>query len=368
LGINHQCLKTSPEIEAIIAQQLIVTDAGHKMSDELETSFQTLKQTIPLLLKHKISAIPTNYALWYTYVSGQSGELNAELDKMTENGRPLSPARAQELHRKYLSDQQEVSTWQLRQSLEAMLVELNQSLTDTRTDTHDFKNTMDNCLADLEKVENEGWSVEEVMSLVREMVRETQQIKRATLDFTASLASAEKEIDQLRRQLAESQKDALYDALTGLYNRRVLDEEIAAMQAGQGICLIMIDIDHFKSINDQYGHQMGDRVLKAIGKRLKDSCRDNAVPYRFGGEEFSVLMTCSKLPQAIHQAESMRRTMEKVSVIDRRTGKTLDGITASFGVAEYKQDMRRSDLLEQADKQLYEAKRLGRNRVMPMQT
>ncbi|GGD64568.1 GGDEF domain-containing protein [Lacimicrobium alkaliphilum] len=337
-------------------------------SDEsIDKSFQTLKQTIPLLLKHKISAIPTNYALWYTYATGQCNELNAELDKMIENDRPLSSARAQELHRNYLSDQQEVSTWQLRQSLEAMLVELTQSLTDTRSDTHSFKNTMDICLTDLEKVEREGWSVEEVMTLVREMVRETQQIKRSTLDFTASLASAEKEIDQLRRQLAESQKDALYDGLTGLYNRRVLDEDIAAMEAEQGVCLIMIDIDHFKSINDQYGHQMGDRVLKAIAKRIKDTCRDNAVPYRFGGEEFSVLMTASKLSQAIHQAESMRRTMEKVSVIDRRTGKTLNGITASFGVAEYKKDMRKSDLLEQADKLLYEAKRLGRNRVMPMQ-
>lgn len=336
--------------------------------ESIDQSFQTLKQTIPLLLKHKIAAIPTNYALWYTYATGQCNELNAELDKMAANQRPLSSTRAQELHRMYLADQQEVSTWQLRQSLEAMLIELTQSLTDTRSDTHSFKKTMDTCLTDLEKVEREGWSVEEVMTLVREMVRETQQIKRSTLDFTASLASAEKEIDQLRRQLAESQKDALYDGLTGLYNRRVLDEDIAAMETDQGVCLIMIDIDHFKSINDQYGHQMGDRVLKAIAKRLRDACRENAVPYRFGGEEFSVLMTASKLSQAIHQAESMRRTMEKVSVIDRRTGKTLDGITASFGVAEYHKNMRRSDLLEQADKLLYEAKRLGRNRVMPMQS
>ncbi|WP_088330455.1 GGDEF domain-containing protein [Lacimicrobium sp. SS2-24] len=339
-----------------------------KKEENIEASFQILKQTVPLLLKHRISAIPTNYALWYTYASGQSAELNAELDKMTENQRPLSSAKAQELHRAYLADQQEVSTWQLRQSLEAMLVDLTQSLTDTKTDTQGFKHSMDNCLEDLEKVEREGWSVEEVMTLVREMVRETQQIKRSTLDFSASLATAEKEIAQLRRQLAESQKDALYDALTGLYNRRVLDEEIAAMAPDQGVCLIMIDIDHFKSINDQYGHQMGDRVLKAIAKRIKDNCRENAVAYRFGGEEFSVLMTASKLSQAIHQAESMRRAMERVSVIDRRSGKNLDGVTASFGVAEYKKGMRRSDLLEQADKYLYEAKRLGRNRVMPMQT
>lgn len=336
------------------------------MADELEQSFQILKQTIPLLIKHQISAIPTNYALWYTYASNQSAPLNAELDRLTLNDHPLSSAKIQELYRQHIADSQEVGAWQLRQSLEAMLTELSQSLLDTRSDTQNFKQSIDNRLSDLDKVEKEGWSVEEVMQLVRSLVKETQHIKRSTLDFAAALATAEKEIADLREQLKDSQQHALYDALTGLHNRRYLDEELRVMKPDKGTCLIMVDIDHFKSINDQFGHQMGDRVLKAVGKKLKDCCRDNAMAFRFGGEEFAVLLQTSKLNQAIHQADVMRRAIEKVSVIDRRTGKTLDGISASFGVAEFSGSMRNSDLLEQADKQLYQAKTLGRNRVMPL--
>ncbi|WP_102794236.1 GGDEF domain-containing protein [Bowmanella denitrificans] len=336
------------------------------MADELEKSFQVLKQTIPLLIKHQISAIPTNYALWYTYASNQSAPLNAEVDKLTVNNQPISAAKIQELYRQHLADTQEVEAWQLRQTVEAMLIELSQSLGDTRSDTQNFKQAIDNRLSDLDKVEREGWSVEEVMQLVRSLVKETQHIKRSTLDFTAALSSAEKEISELRAKLKDSQQNALFDALTGLYNRRYLDEELKVMQPDKGTCLVMVDIDHFKSINDQFGHQMGDRVLKAVGKKLKDSCRDNASAFRFGGEEFAVLLKDSKLKQAIHQAEVMRRAIEKVSVVDRRTGKSLDGISASFGVAEFSGAMRRSDLLEQADKQLYQAKTLGRNRVMPL--
>ncbi|AWL12049.1 Diguanylate cyclase VdcA [Saliniradius amylolyticus] len=336
------------------------------MSDELDKSFQVLKQTIPLLLKHKIPAIPTNYALWYTYTANQKPELNRELDAMTEAGRPMSKVHAKELYRKHFADEQEVSSWQLRQSLEAMLIELSQSLTDTKNNTHEFKQCMDSCMDDLDKVEKEGWSMDEVMQLVRTMVTETQQIRRSTLDFSAALISAEKEIAELRSKLEETQHDAFYDALTDLYNRRYLDEELDNMKVEDGVCLIMIDADHFKEVNDNYGHQMGDRVLKAIAKQLKQKCRDNAVPYRFGGEEFAVLMTHSSLKQATRQAELIRKSLEKITVVDRRANRTLSGITASFGVAEYQKGMRRSDLLEQADKQLYEAKRLGRNRVMPI--
>ncbi|GAB3012284.1 GGDEF domain-containing protein [Bowmanella dokdonensis] len=336
------------------------------MSDELERSFQVLKQTIPLLIKHHISAIPTNYALWYTYASNQSEQLNQQLDRLVADDQPISPARAKELYRLHLADDQEVDAWQLRQSLEAMLVDLSQSLKDTRDDTQSFKQAIDSRLSDLDKVEREGWSVEEVMELVRSLVRETQHIRTSTLDFSAALVTAEKEIAELRAQLKASQQDALYDALTGLHNRRYLEDEFRVMQADKGTCLIMVDIDHFKSINDEYGHQMGDRVLKSVAKKLQDSCRDNAMAFRFGGEEFAVLMQGSQLGQAIHKADVMRRTIEKMTVSDRRTGKILKGITASFGVAEFKNGMRQSDLLEQADKQLYQAKTLGRNRVMPI--
>ena len=334
--------------------------------DELENSFETLKNTIPLLLKHKISAVPTNYALWYTYVANESPELKAKLDEAMQDNQPLSDVKTQDLYRSYVSTQQEVDVWQLRQTIEGMLIELNQSMIDTKSDTNAYKTVMDNCLDELNKVEKEGLSVEEVMGLVRNMVKETQAIRQSTISFNGALSKAEQEIQKLREQLKESQQEALYDALTGLCNRRYFDSELDSKLAMDKLSLMLIDIDHFKKINDNHGHQMGDLVLKAVARKLQGSCRENAQVFRYGGEEFAVLVPNADLAKARHMADVMRRTIEKIAVKDKRTGKNLGDITVSVGVAQAEQNEQAVSFIERADTLLYQAKNLGRNRVMPM--
>lgn len=334
--------------------------------EEIEQSFVTLKQTVPLLVKHKISAVPSNYALWYTYVSNESPKLNEEVDAAVESKLPISELRAKDLYRSYVGDTEEVNVWDLRQSLEGMMIELSQSLKDTKSDSQDYKNIMDSCIDDLSKVEKEGWSVEEVLGLVRNMVKEAQSIRQSTMSFNGALASAEKEIARLKSQLEASQQEALFDALTGLCNRRYFDSEIASKMQLEKVSLGLIDIDHFKNINDTYGHQMGDLVLKAVSKKLQSCCRDNAQVFRYGGEEFAVLMPGFDEKRARHMADVMRRTIEKITVKDRRSGQSLGDITVSAGVAQLNPKEKQGALIERADKLLYEAKRLGRNRVMPV--
>ncbi|MGS2721481.1 GGDEF domain-containing protein [Paraglaciecola aestuariivivens] len=335
-------------------------------NNDIEKSFSTLKQTIPLMLKHKISAIPSNYALWYTYVSNKSPELNEALERAIDFNLPLSETRSKALYRDYLAETEEVNAWQLRQSIEAMLVELSQSLKDTHSETVNFKSTMDTCIDDLAKVEKEGLSVEEVMALVRALVKDTQNIRRSTISFNATLTDAQKEISALRAQLEQSQQAALYDSLTGLCNRRFFDDELAAYASQPNLFLLLIDLDHFKKINDNYGHVMGDMVLKATAKKLQDCCRDGAQAFRFGGEEFAVIVPNSNFSKARGLAESIRKAVQKIRVKDKKTGEAVGDITASIGLAEHTAKQPASSLIEKADQQLYEAKRLGRNRVMPI--
>jgi diguanylate cyclase len=337
------------------------------MSDkDFETSFSNLKQTIPLLIKHKVAALPINYALWYTYVSNESPELNNALNDVIQQNLSLTESKTKELYRQYLSESQEVTAWELRQSLEAMLIELTQSITDTRSETNSFKTTMDSCVDNLTKVEKEGLSIEEVMTLVRNLVKQTQNIRRSTMSFNSALADAQREITALRAQLEQSQQEALYDALTGLCNRRYFDEELASHALHPNLFLMLVDLDHFKKINDNYGHVMGDLVLKATAKKLQACCRDGAQAFRFGGEEFAIIVPRSSFAKARSVAETMRRAIEKIGVKDKRSGEILGDISASFGVAELRKGMNPLALVETADKQLYEAKRLGRNRVMPI--
>ena len=318
------------------------------------------------MLKHKIPAVPLNYALWYTYASNESESLNETLDHALQRNLPISDSKTRDLYRKHVADEQDVDVWELRHSLESMVIELSQSVQDTRSETRNFKSTMDTCMDDLAKVEREGLSMEEVMDLVRTLVSQTKQIRGSTLSFSTALNDAEREITRLRNQLEQSQQAALYDALTGLCNRRYFDEELAAHAMRPNMCLILADLDHFKKINDTHGHVMGDLVLKASAKKLQAACREGAQAFRFGGEEFAIIVPNSKLSVARQIAETMRRSIEKIGVRDKRTSEVLGGISASFGIAEMKAGMNPLALIEAADKQLYEAKNLGRNRVMPM--
>ena len=111
---------------------------------------------------------------------------------------------------------------------------------------------------------------------------------------------------------------------------------------------------------------MGDQVLKAVGRKLNDSLRAGATAYRFGGEEFVILLPKSNLRIARQYAEALRKLIEKLSLKDKRTAKKINNITASFGVAEFASGDSLSSLIARADDYLFEAKRLGRNRVLPL--
>jgi diguanylate cyclase (GGDEF)-like protein len=161
---------------------------------------------------------------------------------------------------------------------------------------------------------------------------------------------------------------AVTDGLTGLYNHmhfaHVLESEFArSRRYGTGLSMILIDIDHFKAVNDTFGHQAGDLVLQQVGRVLRTAVREVDLVARYGGEEFAVIAPQANLAQAGELAERLRR-----QIVDRVKPEEIHEhpVTASFGVAS-DEDSRvatASDLVEMSDQALYAAKRAGRNRVV----
>ena len=154
------------------------------------------------------------------------------------------------------------------------------------------------------------------------------------------------------------------DPLTGLANRRffleILDKAMPfAVRHQQPLAIIMADLDHFKNINDNFGHDAGDRVLKAFAKLLTDSVRKEDLPTRYGGEEFMLLLPGTDCEQAAVLAERLRRSLENLDIsgIDRR-------MTASFGVTQFQAGDTPETFTKRADEALYEGKELGRNLVV----
>ncbi|KAA1424184.1 sensor domain-containing diguanylate cyclase [Nocardioides antri] len=158
---------------------------------------------------------------------------------------------------------------------------------------------------------------------------------------------------------------ALRDPLTGLRNRRFADEwihqEVARGERNdRSLGVIMIDIDHFKRVNDTYGHDAGDAMLKAIAQMLEQALRPQDLPCRYGGEEFLVLVSEVDVTTLHDRAEELRRQVEVLSVEFRRT--TLPPVTMSAGVAVYPEHGKTAgEIIEAADAALYAAKRAGRN-------
>lgn len=339
-----------------MTQQLLIQSAAN------------LKKAVPLMMKYQVPTTPLNYALWYSYVANEIPELNEKLDNLIADRKVCPPVQAESLYREFVADKAESTTWEMRQSIEKMLIQLEQSLKDTHSDTNKFQEEVDKTFATINKADEEAWSVDEVMALLKKLELESKGIHRSTEFFSDNLATAKSEISALQKALVKSQKQALYDSLTGLLNRYAFDEELSQFldKEKEGLCLIMADIDYFKKFNDQWGHLLGDQVLKAVGRKLNDSMRNGASAYRFGGEEFVILLPQSNLRLARHYAESLRKIVEKTRLKDKRTTKMIDNITASFGVAEFQEGDTITSLITRADKLLYEAKRLGRNRVLPI--
>jgi diguanylate cyclase (GGDEF)-like protein len=158
------------------------------------------------------------------------------------------------------------------------------------------------------------------------------------------------------------------DALTGLYNRFYVMEKIdsemnRALRHGYPISVLMLDLDHFKRINDSYGHPVGDEVLKIVGQVLRDSCRVYDVAGRYGGEEFCIVLPETQVGNTTQVAERIRN---RLATTPLSVGSTSIVVTASIGVAGMDSTegvLSASTLVERADRALYSAKHLGRNRV-----
>ncbi|WP_429049376.1 GGDEF domain-containing protein [Aeromonas veronii] len=335
--------------------------------DTFAQSAAYLKQAVPLMIKYQIPTTPDNYHLWYNYVSASMPELNQAIDQAVKMQGTCSLTTCERLYHQYLAAQDEKQMEAMKLSLAAMANELGHSMQDAISDTGMFQEMLDKSFDKLSRIDDEGFSLEDTMGILRELVRESRDVRMSTMHFRNQLSNAEKEIKELRAALNETRKLANEDALTNLLNRRAFDLELEGLIRSQHpFSLILADIDRFKNFNDEYGHLLGDQVLRAFSKRLRDACKEGVTAYRLGGEEFAMLVPHRSLALARQIAESMRRAIERMSILDRKSGRRIDHITASFGVGEFNGQESADCLVERTDKLLYKAKELGRNRVMPL--
>lgn len=186
-----------------------------------------------------------------------------------------------------------------------------------------------------------------------------------SLQAQARLTAAMDEVKTLREELEAARNDAQRDELTGLANRRAIDAHLAELaEKGEPRVIALCDIDHFKSVNDRYGHGVGDRVIKLVASTLEDACTAQFVG-RWGGEEFIVIMPSSDIAAVIKRLNQARQTLAETKFKLRETDEPMGLISFSGGVALAVGGKQANvTALQQADKALYRAKDEGRNCIL----
>lgn len=195
-----------------------------------------------------------------------------------------------------------------------------------------------------------------------EIARLTNAMIGRTASAEERLASATREAESLRIELAEAQATARCDPLTGLPNRRAFDEAFAALDPAADHCLALCDVDRFKRINDEFGHAVGDRVLSALGKLLSEHCEGQLVT-RQGGEEFAVLLSGVGLAEATRILDGARAAAAARRLRDRDSDTPIGQVTFSAGLVAVGPGESAEAALNRADRLLYRAKADGRDRI-----
>jgi diguanylate cyclase len=178
-----------------------------------------------------------------------------------------------------------------------------------------------------------------------------------------------RELDMIRESLSQSEARARTDTLTGLPNRRALEEffrtaQSEAMEQGQPLSAFLIDIDHFKRFNDNFGHGVGDQVLRLVAKALHERVREHDLAARYGGEEMIAVLPGADLAACTVVAERIRGALADCKITRRSTGEELPGITVSIGVGQFQFGESMEDMIDRCDRALYQAKKRGRNIVV----
>jgi diguanylate cyclase len=260
----------------------------------------------------------------------------------------------------------------LRESLEAKHAQLDRELVtiaDVVRSHLDANGRYSDSLAQADQNLPLSSNPEKVRAIVRLLIDANQKMRRETSDLSKSLEKSRSQVATLRSKLVEAKAIGMRDSLTSLGNRRSFDSNLAkeiteARAQGTEMCLVMGDLDHFKKINDSFGHPFGDRVLKHFAELLSKHIKDGDFAARFGGEEFAVILPQTTLERATRLTDQIRSRLEAQQWMNAQSGQQFSQITASFGIVRLGENDDPETLVKRADTMLYEAKRSGRNRII----
>ena len=315
------------------------------------------------MAQHGVAPTPNNFAIWFNYSRGNLPELKRVMDILIAGNKRFDASTNRELFSTYLAPEATgTAVGEIPDQLKSIMTEAKRFVADALADNR----TQIQAIGEVAEKAEDGIDPRALVGCLMDEL--TKAATRAT-KLEMNLSETSRELDLIRESLSKAEQRANTDMLTGLPNRRAFDEflcnsQISAMESGEPLSLLMVDIDRFKQFNDNFGHGVGDEVLRLMANVLRDRLREKDMPARYGGEELIAALPGAKLAECEAVAERIRRSVAECRITRRSTGEILPPITISIGVAQFRPGESMPQLIERCDGALYVAKRTGRNRVV----
>ncbi len=306
------------------------------------------KKTLTFLTQNHISLTPINYDEWFFIIC-----------KALEERHILSKRNLFMLYEKYFKDVPHIEDIE---EIKEISYDLKHLAVDSEKALGKFSSNLDSHNRYIQESivaidEQDVHKMRELQSKIAHLEEENRKLKRFLEENRTRLELIEEKFNEQRRE-------AQHDSLTGLLNRRSFDEDMQKLDHAKiPYALLILDIDNFKGINDTYGHLIGDEVLKEIGEVLRTYVRKNTKTYRYGGEEFVVVLPGGDELAAKTVGERLRKVIESRG-LQLPNAPNLLTFTASFGATVKRENEYYKEVLQRADEALYEAKNGGKNRVV----
>ena len=336
------------------------------LTESAEQAREYARAAMLAMARHGVPPTPRNFPVWYAYQTGQHIGLSRVIDGLLGENETLTPEQIEEVCRElYGVDEAGDAIRDTSDRLQATLGDILETVSGVSEEARHFGNL----LADHRGRLGEKITKDEMTALADAAAGEAARMAERSLEIADRLGVACADIAGLMRRLEIVRSEALKDPLTGIANRKSFDTALALLivdagETGEPLSVLIADIDYLKRINETWGREIGDEVIRLVGRTVVESVRGRDVAARYDGRSFAVILPDTSVGHATRVAENIRTAMTTRSVSNQAPGKDLGSVTLSIGVAGYRPGETPGALLQRADSGLYEARQKGRDQVV----
>lgn len=334
--------------------------------DSFDQALDYARRALEQMAELGVSATPTNYTVWYTHVSGREPDLTRMISILIDNDQDFTDAVCRDLYGKFFTTKNEDDILhETTDRIESELARILEYVGNAGEGASEYGKILASVEGDILGAKD----VNGLKTAITKVLSDTRKMEEVNQALESKLEESTQEVGQLRGDLEDMRKEALTDALTGIANRKLFDMEMRrqardAMEAGESLALLMLDIDFFKKFNDSYGHQTGDEVLKLLATTMNKAVKGDDICARYGGEEFAIILPRTGLQGALKVAEGIRDRISSKKLVNRTTNQDLGKVTVSIGAGLFEFGEPLANFIKRTDQALYKAKALGRDRVV----